>query len=252
MSAEWDEARPPVGYVEDTQVGVGKLAEALAKAQGEFDPIRRERTVTVTMKSGGKYTFSYAPLEVILRATLPALASNGLAISQAVVDDGVETTLYHSSGQRLSNRVKIFAGEGPQAYGSALTYARRYGVTLLLCVCADDDDDANAAEGNSVQVQKEATERTEIPVEVARQHAVKMLGIISAPAKDGDHDEKQKCLEALDYHEKHLIGGDKRHLYEAIYKQMEVPKRNIWKNLVEKGTALQKNERLVEAAGRKF
>ena len=37
------------------------------------------------------------------------------------------------------NRVKIInSQEGAQAYGSALTYARRYGITLLLCVCADD------------------------------------------------------------------------------------------------------------------
>jgi hypothetical protein len=128
------------------------IAAALAKAQGEFEPIKRDKTVTVTMKSGGKYTFSYAPLESILHAVMPALSANGLSLTQAIYANGkeyVETTLRHASGQTLSNRIPIFVrDDGAQAYGSALTYARRYGVTLLLCVSADDDDDGNAAEGN--------------------------------------------------------------------------------------------------------
>lgn len=136
-----------------------QLAEALAKAQGEFGPVIRDKTVSVTMRSGGKYTFSYAPLESILHAVKPALSKNGLALTQAMVTvDGketVETTLRHSSGQSICNRIPLFVkDEGPQAYGSALTYARRYGVTLLLCVSADDDDDGNAAEGNSAETTK--------------------------------------------------------------------------------------------------
>jgi len=130
-----------------------KLHEALSKAQGEFAPIVRDKTVTVTMKSGGRYTFSYAPLESILKATAPALSKNGLALTQAMVvlggKDYVQTTLRHSSGQSICNNIPLFVrDDGPQAYGSALTYARRYGVTLLLCISADDDDDGNAAEGN--------------------------------------------------------------------------------------------------------
>lgn len=135
------------------------ISEALAKAQGEFSPVLRDKTVTVTMRSGGKYTFSYAPLESILHAVKSALSKNGLSLTQAmVVQDGkdyVETTLRHASGQSISNRIPLFVkDEGPQAYGSALTYARRYGVTLLLCVSADDDDDGNAAEGHSAETTK--------------------------------------------------------------------------------------------------
>lgn len=137
---------------------IASLAAALAKAQAEFDVIRRDRTVTVTTRAGDKYTFAYAPLETILRAVAPSLAKHALALSQgiAVAENAaeyVETTLYHESGQHISNRVRVIVkAEGAQAYGSALTYARRYGVTLLLGLCADDDDDANAAEGNSAEV----------------------------------------------------------------------------------------------------
>lgn len=139
------------------------IAAALASAQGEFGAVTRDKTVTVTMKSGGKYTFSYAPLESILHAVKPALSKNGLSLTQAMIvidgKDYVETTLRHSSGQTISNRIPLFVkDDGPQAYGSALTYARRYGVTLLLCISADDDDDGNAAEGNSSETKlKEAS-----------------------------------------------------------------------------------------------
>jgi hypothetical protein len=122
-------------------------------------PVVRDKTVSVTMRSGGKYTFSYAPLESILHSVKPALSKNGLSLTQAMVTNHgkeyVETTLRHSSGESICNRIPLFVkDEGPQAYGSALTYARRYGVTLLLCVSADDDDDGNAAEGNSAETTK--------------------------------------------------------------------------------------------------
>lgn len=139
--------------LEGQPMPLSRIATALAKAQGEFEPILRDKTVTVVMKSGGRYTFSYAPLESILHAVTPALSSNGLALTQSlsVVEgkDFVETTLRHSSGEVLCNSIPLFIKEdGPQAYGSALTYARRYGVTLLLCVAADEDEDGNGAEGN--------------------------------------------------------------------------------------------------------
>lgn len=137
------------------------LHSALAAAQGEFEPIKRDKSVTVTMKSGGKYSFSYAPLESILHAVTPALSRHGLSLTQATtaLESGKEflkTTLRHASGETLENLIPIFVrDDGPQAYGSALTYARRYGVTLLLCISADDDDDGNAAEGNNAEVTRQ-------------------------------------------------------------------------------------------------
>lgn len=147
----------------ELEPGLKDISTALAAAQGEFGAVIRDKTVTVTMKSGGKYTFSYAPLESILHAVKSSLSKNGLALTQALNciegKEFVETTLRHSSGQTISNRIPIFVkDDGAQAYGSALTYARRYGVTLLLCISADDDDDGNAAEGHSAEAkQKEAS-----------------------------------------------------------------------------------------------
>lgn len=150
MNAMIQEEEQPL---DEQPLPLSKIATALAKAQGEFEPITRDKTVTVVMKTGGRYTFSYAPLESILHAVTPALSANGLALTQALVfrndKEYVETTLRHTSGEILQNYIPLFIKEdGPQAYGSALTYARRYGVTLLLCVAADNDEDGNGAEGN--------------------------------------------------------------------------------------------------------
>lgn len=137
----------------------GQVAGALAKAQGAFKTIEKNKTVKVKTRTGGEYTFAYAPLETIMSAVRGALTEQELGLTQGVVvnDRGEEmlrTTLIHASGQWIANEtpVLVAAGEnGAQAYGSAITYSRRYGITQLLCVCADEDDDGNAAEGNGVE-----------------------------------------------------------------------------------------------------
>jgi hypothetical protein len=130
---------------------IAQIAAALAAAQGEFPPIPRDKTVTVKTRTGGSYTFAYAPLDTILGAVRPALAKAGLALTQAVVTDAnntdnLRTILLHASGEFLANDTPIYNGGGDnasQAYGSGLTYARRYGITALLCIAADEDDDGN-------------------------------------------------------------------------------------------------------------
>lgn len=141
---------------------VHRLAMALSKAQGAFPTIPRDRKVTVTTRPkegrpASSYTFRYAPLETILEKTRPHLADNELALVQAIVveQEGgkavevLRTTLLHSSGEWMACDVPIFVGTGDnrsQAYASGVTYSRRYGVTLLLCVAADEDDDGNGGE----------------------------------------------------------------------------------------------------------
>lgn len=143
-----------------TSESTANISKALAAAQGAFPLIARDKTVRVATRSGSAYTFSYAPLETIMSAVRPALAANGLAISQGaeVLDSGIEvlfTRLSHESGEWIENRTMIHVeksdGKTAQAYASGLTYARRYGVTMLLCLATEDDDDGNAASGNTVE-----------------------------------------------------------------------------------------------------
>lgn len=145
---------------------IASLAAALAGAQKAFAPIAKDREVTVTTQTGGTYKFKYATLDAIRNATMPALAEQGLAVSQALTDWGdnyaVETTLYHSSGEWISNVTPMFVTgrrskdgsvmpPGNQELGSAQTYARRYGLSALLCITADEDDDGNHADGHHAE-----------------------------------------------------------------------------------------------------
>lgn len=141
---------------------IAEIAAALAKAQGAFKPIPRSRTVTVKMKpkadgrEGGSYTFSYAPLDVVLDAVRPALAENGLSITQIMAGNGnalrMRTMLLHSSGQFITSDVPIMAqGSSPQELGSAITYMRRYVITALLGLASEEDDDGNHGSGNTTQ-----------------------------------------------------------------------------------------------------
>jgi hypothetical protein len=59
------------------------------------------------------------------------------------------TMLLHKSGQFLAGTAMLpLAKADPQGYGSALTYARRYGLAAMVGVCPEDDD-GNAASGRS-------------------------------------------------------------------------------------------------------
>lgn len=219
MTDDWKEVAP----------SAKDISAALAAAQGEFGAVIRDKTVSVTMRSGGKYTFSYAPLESILHAVKPALSKNGLALTQAMVvhegKDFVETTLRHSSGQSISNRIPLFVKEeGPQAYGSALTYARRYGVTLLLCVSADDDDDGNAAEGNSAETTKVAPEgRPATPQNYAK-------------AKELADKFREALKTGVDgrVYEIHQEANKDQDLYLAASQQLKTAEKNAIKGAVER------------------
>jgi len=141
------------------------LMAALAKAQGEFKPIEKNRAVTITTKSSYSYQFRYADLEEILSKTRPALASNGLSMIQTVEhgQQGPLLTcrLMHACGGIITSEVLIPSARDmaadPKAFGAAITYFRRYMVTAMLGVAADDDLDADGQE--STEPQQPATGR---------------------------------------------------------------------------------------------
>src|SRR6202008_4439222 len=60
----------------------------------------------------------------------------------------------HLSGQWIKAIHPLFVGEQTsQAFGSGLTFMKRYALCSLVGVAADTDDDANIADGNQVQFQ---------------------------------------------------------------------------------------------------
>jgi ERF superfamily len=132
-----------------TSPTIGKLAAALARAKAAFRPIGKDGYVKTE-----KYKFHYATLGEIIDATLPALTENGLVVVQAIVmpegRPALVTSLLHESGEWLEGCAPVITqATGPQAFGSAVTYQRRYSYSALLGIVADEDDDGAQAAGHA-------------------------------------------------------------------------------------------------------
>ena len=96
----------------------------------------------------------YPTLGGCLAAAKLALGKHNLAIMQMVcaADDGqpdrLVTRVVHSSGSFIEDGgVPLYCENknNPQKMGSAITYARRYGLLAMIGCVGDDDDDAQAA-----------------------------------------------------------------------------------------------------------
>ena len=145
---------------------ISKIVPALVRAQAVMVNPPRNRSVQVRTQAGS-YTFRYATLDKITDMTREALAQNGLCVLQPIVSTergpALVTRLLHESGQWMECEVGLPAlGQNPQAFGSAVTYVRRYAISAMLNISADEDDDANRAAGNhytDVTPRKERGER---------------------------------------------------------------------------------------------
>jgi hypothetical protein len=119
------------------------LSKALVKAQLEM----------IAPKKGSVNPFfknKYADLNDVLAAVVPTLNSNGIVLLQPLVNiegkNFVKTVLMHESGERFESLAEIFCKNtnDAQAYGSGVTYARRYSLSSI-CGIGSEDDDAQKA-----------------------------------------------------------------------------------------------------------
>jgi hypothetical protein len=134
---------------------IAELAKALAHAQAKMRSASKDVENTY-------FKSNYADLASCWDAIREPLTSNGLSVVQVAENDAegiaVETILLHTSGQWVSGRLVLKPLKSdPQSCGSAVTYARRYGL-MAICGLAADDDDGNAANGRG-EAQTEAPKR---------------------------------------------------------------------------------------------
>jgi len=122
---------------------LNELAAALAKAQGQMEGAKKDA-------DNPFFKSKYADLASVVEAIRGPFAEHGLSYAQLPTpregeEVAVETMLMHSSGQwMVSLTVVPVSKKDAQGYGSALTYARRYGLQAIAGVAAEDDD-GNAA-----------------------------------------------------------------------------------------------------------
>lgn len=123
---------------------IKELADALSQAQAKFPPIPKTKLVKIDGKR--TYTYFYAPLDEIRDAVKPALTEHGLSVSQGCRDGALHTLLMHRSGEWIESSDFMPPALDPKAYGSELSYRRRYALTSILGLATEDDDDGERAE----------------------------------------------------------------------------------------------------------
>jgi hypothetical protein len=147
------------------------IATALAKAQANMGKALKQA-------NNPHFRSKYADLGNVMDACLPALNEAGIALIQPIGSDEnghyVETVLIHGeSGENIQCRVPLILGKNDmQGFGSAVTYARRYGLMAMAGI-APEDDDGNAA---SAAAPKREAEKPQGPSAEAVEKAISYLG----------------------------------------------------------------------------
>lgn len=118
---------------------IDKLTAAFVEARKQSTPVRKDAKANYG---------SYVSIGEIKACTNEALLANGLSLTQGrTFADGhiiLVTRLTHTSGQWQASYVPLFVPENPknidQAYGSAMSYQRRYELYGLFGILGDDLD----------------------------------------------------------------------------------------------------------------
>ena len=121
---------------------IDSLAAALNKAQAEMSGAKKSA-------KNPFFKSNYANLEEVINCVKEPFANNGLSFVQFPISGeglaGVETIIMHESGEFISNEFMLkCAKNDPQGMGSAITYARRYGLQSAVGIPSEDDDGEGA------------------------------------------------------------------------------------------------------------
>ena len=197
-----------------TSQEIGKIMEALAKAQGEIRGAKED-------SSNPFYKSAYADLSSVWRACREPLTKNGLAVTQVleITDKGqaLRTILGHSSGEWIDSIVLFPLDiKDPQAMGKVITYYRRYALASIVGVCPEDDDAEGAMQTHRQphRQEPEAKPQGRISAEQA-----KSLEAMISPDDAGYKQWLLKKFEIMAFAELPL---DKyQHLYNTVKKRSE-------------------------------
>lgn len=161
---------------------IAELAKAMVKVQQTLTPAYKDAANPFVKNR-------YASLNSVIEACRDALIAQTIWVAQYPVAVetghlGLVTKLVHAeSGQWQSSlMVMPLPKNDPQGYGSALTYARRYGLATLVGLVSEIDDDAEAATPVRGKPAK-ATERQSPPRQAPPPQSID--GLAGLPKIDG-------------------------------------------------------------------
>lgn len=122
--------------------------------------LEAQKKIKAVKKDGNNPFFHsrYATLQAVVDNVKDNLNDVGISILQPIMGDKVVTRLLFTDGTCIEDGgtpIVCKAENDPQAQGSAITYARRYGLMSILSLPADDDD----AESATTHTPQTPTER---------------------------------------------------------------------------------------------
>lgn len=124
---------------------ITELAGAMLKVQQALKPATKDGQNNFTNSR-------YASLQSVMSTCREALLANGIWLTQLPVQVesgnlGLISKIVHAeSGQWQSSLLVMpLPKSDPQGYGSAITYARRYGLAALVGIVTEQDDDGEGS-----------------------------------------------------------------------------------------------------------
>jgi hypothetical protein len=153
---------------------------------------------------------------------MPYLLAEGLVVVQLteLSETGLQlrTQLIHSSGELLESTYPLPDVADPQKLGAAITYARRYSLSALLCVCPDEDDDGESVK-HQAKTEVKPVNRNAPPKDIVilisedqRKELDKIRTSVNLPI-----DKIQKVFEVYGYKKSSEIQSKD---YRAIYQDL--------------------------------
>jgi hypothetical protein len=170
-----------------------KLPAALAKFQAEHHAAGRDGKGNY-----GTYTTLAGALAAVQHAC--AFGLSHTQTLQPISDDlmVLRTTLMHESGEAVVSDLPLpirqegGRGNPMQALGSALTYARRYGLLAIYGIAGDDDDGEGAAPA-APAAKPQTVKKPATPTQTAKPAATKQPSpepaAVEPPLASGERDE---------------------------------------------------------------
>lgn len=196
---------------------------ALSAFQSELKPMAKTGKVDFPQKNdpNKRVTFNYTPLGEIMSTIYPLLGKNGLSVRHEVTDKGVQAILTHETyeeKQELANEVmeqmgpnshtdpvrpiernyitvakneirsglvKVGQAAEMKDVGAAITYARRYTLTMVLGISSEDDKDAELLEESAQNAVSTVYDRFKAGIEKAKTIAEveKSMGVLHKDLK---------------------------------------------------------------------
>lgn len=145
--------------------------------------------------ASGAHGFKYSTLNQVLDVILPMCHERGIGLMQVThpIDGcvGVETVIFNAKNERISSGVlavplttdsdgniinvgninkqgNVSGQYGAQAYGSALSYARRYSLTAFFGMKSEDDDGCAASQPRRKVEEKPQQKQKIEPLDMAK------------------------------------------------------------------------------------